>query len=205
MRLQQALDPVDQGLRGPTRGVDHLGAGGDHRCTRVQLESGRDGRDVGRLEQVVAPHEDDVLGTGEREDAVEVLVDSEVGRVAVVLDAGVVEGIEPAADGRVRVAVVEHDQPEVRGGLVEHTAYSGVQQPRVAVEGQQDVDHVTATDSLAPRSSGIVESRGAAVRSRSMARIATAPATANPSARTASSRDDGACQSISRTNDLAWK
>jgi glycosyltransferase involved in cell wall biosynthesis len=95
---------------------------------------------VSRAHEVVASHDDDVTGVGQRDRLDVVAAGPQVRLVAHVTDARVAESFEPLACRQVRVHVVDHDQSPVVDGLRAHALHRLLKVIDATVEGHQDVD-----------------------------------------------------------------
>ena len=89
---------------------------------------------------VVGTHDGDQFVLHEGQALAVVCVRTQVGFVAHVGDALVLQGLEPAGNRVVRVAVIHHDQAPVRVGLTDHGQHGLLHHGNVAVVREQNIN-----------------------------------------------------------------
>jgi len=120
--------------------VDHHDTRLEHACPWITLGSIDEPVDIVREHDVVGPHDlhERVLDEGQA--LAVIAVGPEVGLIAHVGDAGVLQGVEPARNRVVRIAVIDDDQPPVRIRLAQDGPDSLLHHGHIAVEREEDVD-----------------------------------------------------------------
>ena len=144
--------------------VDHEDARLEDARLRAAPSRPHEPLDVVGEHDVVGPHDlhERVLDEGQA--LAVVAIGTEVGLVAHVGDPGVPQGVEPAGDRVIRVAVVDDDQSPVRIRLTQDRPDSLLHHGHIAVEGEEDVNSHEGAFHEANDSTARLASRAAPLR-----------------------------------------